>query len=455
MMPRLLCLALLPACAAAQIQLFVLSGGGERPVADIVDLGAVDASDCSDATFRLRNASAGAAVLQQLKVAGAGFSITQQPALPLTLPAGGAAEFTVRFQPQGPGAYSAVLSVNSLSVILRAGAIAGPLLWLETEGGRVKLSSGATVDFGAVERGAARARKFTLENATGEPLAITELAVSGAAFRGPLGAELPLRLEPQQSGSFEVVFEPGATGRQEGALRLGTRLFRLAGEGIEPPVPKPVIMLEPAAPRSGQQVRVLVRLAESARSPAQGELRLRFEPAVPGVPDDPAIGFLSPAGRVLSFSVEPGGEAARFAGGAEALMQTGTTAGRLILTAQLAGQVAETVVVLASQPVVIDTVRTARTASGVEVSLTAFDNTRSASQLAFTFYDREGRLLEPGTISADATTEFRRYFESATLGGLFALRAQFPVSGEAGRIAAVEVELRNAIGVTRSARTSF
>lgn len=452
---RLLCLALLPVCAAAQLQLFLVGGGVERPAQDIVDLGTVDASDRSDVTFRVRNASGAPVVWQQLKVAGTGFSIAQQPTLPLSLPAGGAAEFTVRFQPEGPGAYSAVLSVNALSVILRAGAVSGALLWLETQGGRLKLSSGATVDFGAVERGATRSHRFSLENPTSEELAIAELAVNGGAFRGPLGVELPLRLGPQRSASFEIAFEPTAAGRHEGALRLGTRLFRLAGEAIEPPTPKPLLVLEPAAPRSGQQVRLAVRFAEPVRSPAQGELRLRFEPAMPGVPDDPAIGFLSPVGRVLTFSVEPGEQAARFGGGAEAIMQTGTTAGRLILTVQLGGQVAESVIVLASQPVVIDTVRAARNAGGVEVNVTAFDNTRSASQIAFTFYDREGRVLEPGTISADATGEFRRYFESSTLGGVFALRAQFPVSGEAGRIAAVEVEVRNAVGATRSARTSF
>ena len=454
-MPRLMYLGLLPVCAAAQLQLFVLGPGQERPVQDIVDLGAVDASDSSDTVFRVRNISTGSATLQQLTVAGAGFSLAQKPALPATIAAAGAVEFTVRFQPQGPGTYSAVLTVNAVSVILRAAAVAGPLLWLETDGQPVKLSAETAIDFGAVELGAVRTHSFILENATAGVLAITELVVSGAAFRGPLGVELPLRLEPRRSASFQISFQPAAAGRQEGVLRLAGRVFRLTGEGAEPPLPKPLIVVDPAAPRSGQQVRVAIRFAAAARGSAQGELSLRFEPALQGIPDDPAIGFLPSAGRVLTFSVEPGAEAARFAGGAEVVMQTGTTAGKLILSAQLGGQAAQAVLVLAAEPVVIDAVRGARNGGGVEVSLTAFDNTRSASELAFTFYDRDGRVLEPGTISADATAQFRRYFENSPVGGVFALRAQFPVSGEAARIGAVEVELKNSVGATRSARVSF
>lgn len=452
---RLGLLGLAPLCALAQWQISLVEGAAERPAAGIVDLGTIDASDRLEARFRARNAGEASARLETLGVAGAGFSLGSGPALPVTVPGGGAVEFSLRFEPGAPGAYSAVLAVNSTTLIVRAAAAPGPMLWLEDDGRRVKLAAGATVDFGALEAGGTRTRRFLVENPGPNAAAIVELAVSGAAFRGPVGIAPPLELAPGKGSGFEVVFQPGGAGREEGRLSLNGRVFRLAGEGLEPPLPKPRIVLDPAAPRSGQQVRVAIRLDSAAGTATQGELRVRLEPAAAGTPDDPAVGFLSPAGRVVPFTVEPGAEAARLAGRGEIELQTGTTAGKLILTARLGPHSEEAAVTLAPLPAAIETVRAARGAGGLELNVTGFDNTRSAARLAFTFYDREGRVLEPGTIAVEAGAEFRRYFEGSSMGGVFALRAVFPVSGDAGRVAGVEVEIANSVGTARAARVSF
>jgi hypothetical protein len=445
----------LPLCALAQWQIFLVEGGAERPAAGVVDLGTIDASDRLETQFRVRNAGAASALLQTLAVAGAGFWLGSAPALPVTIPGGGALEFSVRFEPGAPGSYSAVLAVNSTTLIVRAVAAAGPVLWLEQEGQRVKPASGSTVDFGALEPGATRSRRFLVENPWSSAALMVEVAVSGAAFRGPVGIGPTLELAPGKAASFEVVFQPGRAGPEEGRLSLNGRVFRLAGVGLEPPLPKPRIVLDPAAPRSGQQVRVAIRLDSAAGAAAQGELRVRLEPAAAGAPDDPAVGFLGPVGRVVPFTVEPGAETARFAGRGEIELQTGTTAGKLILTARLGPHSEEAAVALAALPVAIDALRAARSGGGLELNLTGFDNTRSASRVAFTFYDREGRVLEPGTIAVEAGAEFRRYFEGSALGGVFALRAVFPVSGDAGRVAGVEVEIANSAGAARAPRVSF
>lgn len=446
---------LLPACLSAQLQLAVLEQGRERPVGDLLDLGALDASDWMDTRFQVRNAGTAPAVLQTVSVAGTGFAILTPPALPATLTAGGTVSFTVRFQPRAPGAFSAILTVNAATVLLRATATPGAVLWLEGGAQRVKLSAGDTVDFGAVQRGVALRRRFILENPYPTAVTIWDLAVSGPAFQGPEGLELPVELGPQRSAAFDVVFAPQSEGDQTGRLRVGGRLFSLTGKGLAPALPKPMILVDPAAPRSGQQVKVTVRLASVAPTGGTGELRLRFEPAVPGAADDPAIQFLSPAGRVVPLSVEPGEEAARIAGRTEIPMQTGTTAGRVILTAQLGPHTEEAVLPLAALPVALDSIRVLRNTGALELNLAAFDNTRSVAQLVFTFYDRQGRPVEPGAIAVDASAEFRRYFESSAAGGLFALRAVFPVSGDLSAISGLEVELKNSAGVARSARVSF
>ena len=72
--------------------------------------------------------------------------------------------------------------------------------------------------------------------------------------------------------------------------------------------------------------------------------------------------------------------------------------------------------------------------------------------MAFTFYDRAGTAVVPGAIRADSSAEFGRYFRTSPLGGLFQLRATFPVTGEASAIDAVEVEMANSAGASKSAR---
>lgn len=449
-----LVLALTPLALLAQFELSWLEDGRERPASGMLDLGAVDTFAALEASFRARNVSASGAVLETLSVAGTAFSLKIQGALPATVPAGGVYSFTVRFAPTAPGTFSAVLTLNSAAILLRATALPAPILRLEPAGQRLILAD-QPVDFGSLERGAALSLRFLLENPHDLVLPITQLTVSGTAFRGPEGLSAPLELAPHETAAFQVVFAPLETGAHQGRLWVNNREVLLRGQAVEPPLPQPLILVEPTPLSSGRQAKVAVRLASPARSAAIGELRLAFEPAVAGMPDDPAIQFLAPAGRVLALSVEQGQEVAQLAGHLQAEFQTGTTAGRIVLTVQLGSRTEQAVFPIAPAPIVVDSVRVTRSSAALEVDLIAFDNTRSASQLTFTFYDPEGRTIEPGSFSLDAQPEFSRYFAGSQLGGLFRLRALFPVSGDSARIVGAEVGLKNDVGWTRSSRLTF
>ncbi|MDW8129955.1 MAG: choice-of-anchor D domain-containing protein [Bryobacterales bacterium] len=453
--PNAIAFVFLPALLWAQLQVSLIQGTTEVPLREVVDLGSVDASDQLEARFRVRNQGAVTTVVHTLQVAGAGFARKDVPALPVTLAPGAAFDFSIRVSPSGPGAYSAVLTVNTISVLLRARATAGPVLQVEDASGRRRLASGDAVDFGRIEAGLGASRRFFIENPYASSVEVAELAVQGAAFRLSSGFAVPRSLEAGGSLAFQVLFEPASVGAHSGRLVMNGRVFSLFGTATEAPLPRPQILLDPGSARSGQQMRVRVRLAEKARSAGQGELRIRFEPAQAGWPDDPAIGFVSPGGRSVRFAIEAGTDAARFDGRDEIVLQTGTTAGRLTLEAQLGPHVEQATVTLAPLPVVVDTVRVERRTAGLEVYLAGFDNMRSVSQIAFAFYGTGGQLLEPGAITVDATAEFRRYFESAGLGGLFALRAAFPVTGDVSRVAAVEIEIRNSAGSARTSRVTF
>jgi hypothetical protein len=84
-----------------------------------------------------------------------------------------------------------------------------------------------------------------------------------------------------------------------------------------------------------------------------------------------------------------------------------------------------------------------------------FDNTRTAGPLTFTFFDLAGNAVAPGAIRADATASFASYFQSSGLGGVFLLRAVFPVTGDPSQVGAFQAQIGNSAGTAPTARIVF
>ena len=91
----------------------------------------------------------------------------------------------------------------------------------------------------------------------------------------------------------------------------------------------------------------------------------------------------------------------------------------------------------------------------IDVTISGFDNTYSASQLVFTFYDAKGNVIQPGATSVDATSIFQNYFASSTVGGMFALLAQFPVTGNEALVASFDLQITNAVAVVSTEHVTF
>jgi len=455
MTARALALALLaPVWLLAQLQLFVVESGAERPVSGLVDVGTVEAGDRLELTFRIRNAGLTQVALQTPSLSGAGFLKIFTSPVPPALGPGATLDFMVRFQPAAAGSYSANLSVNNQTTVLRGSALPSATVSVQQGATLSVLSWGTTVDFGTIERDARAVRRIVLENQNSVPLSVT-VGVSGESFRGPLGLASSVSLKARDSVFFEVGFEPQGTGPQKGALEVGRRTFPLLGISLDPPLPKPQIVFQPSAVRSSQQVNLSVRLPVASRTSGSGQARIEFVSSVPGAANDPAIQFLATGSRVATFTVSSGEDVGRFGERPEITFQTGTTAGSMVFTVQLGSFTERATLSVAPAPIAISSTRATRSAKSLEVQLTGFDNARSVSQLAFTFFDQADAQVEPGRISLDASAEFRRYFDSSEVGGMFTLRAVFPVTGDAAQILAVEVEIANALGTTHSGRIRF
>jgi hypothetical protein len=177
---------------------------------------------------------------------------------------------------------------------------------------------------------------------------------------------------------------------------------------------------------------------------------------VQGTSDDPAIQFLSGPTRHATVTISVGDTSVKFDGGQPDLaFQSGTTAGKITFILTLNGgstPAAQNSLTIVPSAVNVQTATSIRQFGAVDVSITGFDNTYSASQLAFTFYDKKGAPLQPGVILVNAGSDFKSYFANTQTGGSFGLLATFPVTGDTSQIIGAEVQITNSIGVTSVSR---
>jgi hypothetical protein len=437
-------------CAFAQLDLSLPPASTVYPPGAHIDIGTAATGDQVTVRFRVTNTSTASVRLDVISVSGVGFYILDPPVLPATLVSRGWVEFSVIFAPRDVGDYSANLTVNLNTYLnLLVGHARGGVSVLLDEGGQTTaLVSGALVDFGQASRGSSVTRHFLLTNRNAAAITVAEIVVEGANFRGPVGITAPLTLAAGESAAFQVVWEPPTAGVYQGSLRIDNASVQLAGTAFDPPTPPFRIVIEPAALASGQQATLSLQFDSKSPSAASGLLRMDFTGK-----GDPSICFISPAGRSAPFTIREGEDRARFGEQTAIQFQTGTTAGTITFTATLGAETEQASIQIAPSAVVVDSIRATRATGSLTVSITAYDNTRSASQVAFTFYDGRGNTLGGGPIRADVAAAFGQYFENPEAGGAFVLRAFFLVTGNAAGIDSVDVELTNSAGASRAHAT--
>jgi hypothetical protein len=447
MKPRLLLvLALLPLPAMAQIQVFAFDGTTETPLSSLFNVGSTSPGDTLETRFRVRNQGNGPATFQTLSLAGTGFQLVSAsvPSLPYIIAPGSFAEFRVDFTPTTIARFSAFMTVNSTNITLQGNGVAAAALRLS--GSQAPIAAGAAIDFGSVTVGSSKTLTFNLSNPGSSSMTIHAITVAGAGFSGPLGITAPLQLPAGQAVSFQVQFQPQAGQAAQGTLTVDGRAFNLTGLGLNPPLPGASIVLASTVGASAKQNSVSISLASASQVGGSGTLTMQFQPSVPGVTDDPTVQFLSGPKRTATVTVAAGDSTGKFNGQPSLAFQTGATAGTITFTLTMPNGTQQTSLTIAPAQIMLDAATGLRKAGELDISLTGLDNTYSASQLSFTFYDLKG-AVQPGAIGVDASSAFRQYFAGTQAGGMFALLATFPVAGDTTQIGSVAVQITNSAGI--------
>ncbi|MBI4909987.1 MAG: hypothetical protein HY820_40585 [Acidobacteria bacterium] len=453
-MMGLILLSLVALPAFAQLQVFTVQGTEERPVSGIVSLGATATGEPLDTLFRVRNTLPTLALLN-IGIVGSGYSLQQVPSPP-ALPGLNSLDFVVRFQTSDPvNNARGVLTINSVSVSMQATATAAVAVTVVNEDGTTSPRvSGQSTVFLPAAIGGQSSRRFVLTNPSAQPLIISAVSVTGASYQFATTVPSTLTLNGNQSRNIDIVFQPAATGVQRGELIIDQRRYPLEGVGSTPQLPRPLLSFARETFLNGKQARIAVKFDAASRADGAGVLRFEFTPSIAG-PPDPAVAFPTGARTSIPFIVKTGELQATFSGQPEAFLQVGTTAGTFKFTAEMGGFQTTDTIVIAPAAVTVDSITGVKRMDAVELTLKGFDNSRSTSQMTFTFYDTSGVMVQPGDIRADVSDAFTRYFNSTDVGGAFAMRAVFSASTTTAAIREVQVQIRNSAGTTTTNRLSF
>jgi Abnormal spindle-like microcephaly-assoc'd, ASPM-SPD-2-Hydin len=454
MISRLMLLALLSAgFLPAQFNLFLFETGKDGKKKEVAipnqqySFGTKAVGAAVTVEFHLRNTGTDA-VLTDLHLTSADFQFVPSPALPQTVPAGTAVDLIVQFSPSQAGPATAGLIANGAQLATFNGTGLASVA-VSLQGGSPIPSP---IDFGSVERGKSAARQIVVTNGTGSSV-IVNVGTTSPQFTVKPAAQFPLDAGAQ--ASLEIDFVPTANGPQQANLEINQLVYPLTGVGIDPPFPPPQMVFDSASYASSQQGKLTVQLAAPSQATGTGEVDIDDNPVDAGANADSAIQFLSTGTRSVTFNVNQGDTVGHFGSSSSATFQTGTTAGNIVFTVKLGFFASTKTITIAPAVVGLDSSQAQRTSAGLDLQVDAFDNTRSASSMTFTFFDQSGTPLPPGAISVDVSGALGQFFASSDLGGVFSLHAFFPVNGNPAQVASVEVEMTNSAGTAQTARLPF
>jgi len=214
-----------------------------------ISFGSVAVGNSATQSLVLGNSGGSNLTVSQAAMTGSGFSLS---GLPLTLPAGQSASFSITFAPKSNGSVSGSLSLVSWTPILHGtnGKHNGSNSTTSTvplSGAGTILSTASTtlgqlvanpssVSFGSVQVGNTKILSEAVTNTGGSSVTLSQAIVAGTGF-SMSGLSMPLTLAAGQSVTFGATFVPQSAGSASGSISISsnasnsTMTIPLAGSG--------------------------------------------------------------------------------------------------------------------------------------------------------------------------------------------------------------------------------
>ena len=205
-----------------------VSGVGNKPSSTSTELGQLTApGSLSFGSFVsggasqskplvLTNSGTASVTITQAAATGAGYTLSG-PGLPLTLDAGGTANFSVTFAPQSVGAANGNVTIQSTAAnsSLNVGLTA-----TVNSAGKLTVSANPLA-FGTISVGKTMSKTATITNSGGTSVTVSQATVTGTAF-SVTGITMPMTLSPNQSANLSVSCAPKSAGAVSGNLNVAS-----------------------------------------------------------------------------------------------------------------------------------------------------------------------------------------------------------------------------------------
>ena len=216
-----------------------LRGSGKSPQltvnASSLDFGNVNLNTTATKALTLISSGNTALTVNAVAVSGAGFAISGST-FPAKLNPGQSLTLQASFDPTVAGAATGNVTISSNSSTGKTSTIS-----LTGTGMAGQLSVSATaLDFGSVSLNTTLSKTLTLTSSGNAAVTVNPVTLTGAAF-AVSGATFPATLNPGQSLSLQVSFDPIATGTASGTITIssnassgGTATVALSGTGTSP-----------------------------------------------------------------------------------------------------------------------------------------------------------------------------------------------------------------------------
>ncbi len=385
----------------------------------------------------------GAGQIAGVSASGQGLSVADVPALPLTVSAGASQKFTLTFTPTQPGAVSGKLLIGTDTFTVAANGIGSRLNFTYTSGSsNVTITEGGTVIFPPVQVGKNGGLMFSVQNTGTSAATLTSigLAASGTVFSLDQLPGLPMSLDAGATVAFPITFAPNNTGSLTATLRVNTSNFTLSGTGAQPAaLPSYQINTTTGGgSQPAQQAAVALTLSSPYPAALQGTLNLTFASAV--FTDDPSIQFAT-GGRVVNFTIPANSTSALFNGNTSMPLQTGTTAGTIVLTPSfaMAGGFDMTpttpdtlsLTIARSAPQLLGASITSQTLNSLSLVLSGFTTTRGLRQFDIQITPKTGETFTVTKLTVDVSSSASAWFQataSQSFGGSFLVAIPFNLS---------------------------
>jgi hypothetical protein len=183
------------------------------------------------------NTGSGSASINQISIAGAGFSVIGLTT-PYTLAAGATATVSVTFSPTSATSYSGTLTITSDA---SNSPLSVPVSGTGTQPPQAQLAvSPSSVNFGNVNAGGTSAQSVTVTNSGNAAATISQVSESGAGF-SVTGISSPYTLAAGSGVTMSVTFAPTATTSYSGTVTVTSNATNsqlaipLSGTGTQAP----------------------------------------------------------------------------------------------------------------------------------------------------------------------------------------------------------------------------